>query len=151
MLRRSFPVYVWHLPVTTEIARAGGVEIYGYPKFIADIEFQRTEGWVECGLSEQGTRILTLKGKALPTAKGKVVRYITYSIKDGIPLMTNVCINPLEFAQSRSGNDAALEIGTGHSICDELRSIDLGKKPMIYQFSPANEAILFAPRNLMDR
>ena len=150
MLKRCFPAYVWHLPVTTEIARAGGVELYGYPKFIADIEFQRPEGWVECRLSEQGTHILTLRGKDLPTAKGKALRYVTYSVKDGTPLMTNVCVNPVEFAQSRSGKAAELEIGAGHSICDELRSIDLGKKPVIYQYSPVNEAILFAGRNLMD-
>jgi hypothetical protein len=137
--------------VTTEIARVGGVELYGYPKFIADIEFDRSEDWVECRLSEQGTQILTLRGKVLPTEKGKGMRYVTYSVRDGVPLVANVSVNPVEFAQSTSRDAAELQIGSGHSICDELTSIDLGKRPVVYQYSPLNEAILFAGRNLMDR
>jgi hypothetical protein len=151
LLTRSFPAYIWHLPVTTEIARAGGVGLYGYPKFIGDIEFERSEDWVECRLSEQRAHILTLKGKALPTAKGKAMRYVTYSVRDGVPLVTNVSVNPVEFAQSADRDAAELEIGTDHSICDELNGIGLGKRPVLYQFSPVNEAILFAGRNLMDR
>lgn len=150
LLSRCYSVYVWHLPVTTEIARAGGMELYGYPKFIGDIEFRRSEGWTECSLAEKGKHILSLRGKALPASRGKPMKYITYSIKDGIPLVTNVCIDPVEFAQSRNGKAAGLEIGTGHPICDELKSIDLGKRPVVYQYSPVNRAILFAGRNLLD-
>jgi hypothetical protein len=151
LLKRSFPTYVWHLPVTTEIARVGGVELYGYPKFIGEIEFRRSEEWIECSLGEQGTHILTLKGKVLPTTRGKSMRYITYSLKGGVPLVTNVCINPVEYAQSTDRSTAELEIGTAHSICDELKSIGLGTRPLVYQFSPVNQAILFAGRSLMDR
>jgi hypothetical protein len=38
-------IYSCHLPVSTEIARAAGVEFAGYPKFVADIEFERKDGW----------------------------------------------------------------------------------------------------------
>ena len=31
--------------LTTEIARWGGVELYGFPKFIADIDFNRKKVW----------------------------------------------------------------------------------------------------------
>ena len=151
MLTRCFSAYVWHLPVTTEIARAGGVELYGYPKFIGDIEFQRDEEWIQCSLAEKGSEILRLRGRVLPTSKGKPMRYVTYSVKDGIPLVANVWVNPLDFAQSTNRSHAEIEIGTGHEICDELRGIGLSTRPIIYQYSPANEAILFAGRNLMDR
>jgi hypothetical protein len=137
--------------VTTEIARAGGVEVYGYPKFIGDIEFRRDDEWVECTLSEQGTRILTLRGRDLPTRKGKGIKYVTYSIRDGRPLMTDVNINPLQFAQSRSRKDAELDIGANHPICRELEDIGLSKKPFMYQYSPVNEAILFAGREVEDK
>ena len=137
--------------MTTEIAKIAGIEFYGYPKFIADIEFQRADGWIECNLSEKGSKILTLRGRVLPAKKAKIMRVVTYSIKDGIPLVTNVSLNPLEFAQSINRRDAELHIGTDHSICDELNSIGLSKRPLIYQFSPVNESILFAGRNLMNK
>ena len=151
LARRCFTGYVWHLPVTTEIARVGGVELYGYPKFLADIEFTKEGGWITCDLSEEGTRILSLKGRVLPTKKGKITRYITYPVKDGIPLKAHVYVTPLEFAESRNPKDAELTVGSGHAICDELGGIGLSKKPVVYQYLPVNEAILFGGRNLIDR
>jgi hypothetical protein len=151
MLKRAFTVYIWHLPVTTEIARFGGVELYGYPKFIAKIEFSEKGDFVECNLSEGNEHILTLRGKKLKTSKGKQMRYITYSIKDGIPLVANVFVNPIEFAQSMNPSSAEILIGKEHPICKELQEIELGEYPILYQYIPLNEAILFAPRNLIDR
>jgi len=149
MGKRCYSAYVWQLPVTTEIARVGGVELYGYPKFLADIDFATDSGWLVCELSEAGQKILTLRGKVIPTAKGKLTRYITYSVKEGIVLKANVVQNPLEYGQSRSKSAAALELGD-HPISDQLRSLGLSRHPLMYQFSPMNEAILFAGRNLMN-
>ena len=151
MARRCYSAYVWQLPVTTEIARAGGVDLYGYPKFIAEIEFARDPGWIRCDLSEGGRRILSLRGKQPPTSRGKVVRFVTYSMKDGIPLVANVYQNPIEYAQSRRGDAAELVLGHDHPIAQQLRDIQLSRKPLLCQMSPRNELILFAPRNLMDR
>lgn len=150
MLRRCFTVFIWHLPVTTEIARFGGVELYGYPKFIAKIEFAENASWVECRLSEGNEHILTLRGKKLNTRAGKRLKYVTYSVKNGIPLVANVYVNPIEFAQSMNSSSAELQIGTTHPICKELAEIELSRRPVFYQYIPLNEAILFPPRNLMD-
>lgn len=137
--------------MTTEIARAGGVDLYGYPKFIADIVFQRSKDWIECDLSEKGQTILKIRGKILPTSKGAVMRYITYSMKNEIPLVANVYVNPLEYAQSMSRNTAELEIGKNHPISEVLKGLGLSKTPTFYQYSPVNEAILFAGRNMIDK
>jgi len=149
MLKRRFSVYVWQLPVTTEVARYGGVEMYGYPKFLADIVFTRSSDALTCDLSEKGKHILTLKGKALRTAPGKIARFVTYSIKDGIPLVANVVTNPLEFKQSRDPHAAELTLGD-HPIAETLKTIELSSKPIMTQYCPKTEAILFAGRNLMD-
>ncbi|NLH48305.1 MAG: acetoacetate decarboxylase family protein [Myxococcales bacterium] len=149
LLQRRFSVYVWQLPVTTEIARYGGVELYGYPKFLADIVFTRGADTLTCDLSEQGKRILTLQGKVQPVAPGKVSRFVTYSVKDNIPLVANVLTNPLEFAQSRDPEAAQLTLGD-HAIADTLRTLELSPKPLLTQYCPKTEAILFAGRNLQD-
>ncbi len=150
MFRRRMTAYVWHLPVTTEIARIGGVELYGYPKFIADIEFQKEADQISCHLSENGNKILSLTGTVLPAERGKNSKIITYSVINDIPLVTNIHINQLEFAESRNKQDATLELGSDHSICRQLQKIGLSATPILYQYSPLNQAILFAGRNLID-
>ncbi|HPS93635.1 MAG TPA: acetoacetate decarboxylase family protein, partial [Deltaproteobacteria bacterium] len=90
MARRYFTAYVWQLPVTTERARRGGVDMYGYPKFLADIVFSHEDSMLVCTLSAGGRNILTLKGKKLRTSPEKVNRFKTFSVKDGVPLAANV-------------------------------------------------------------
>jgi hypothetical protein len=151
MTRHCFTAYVWKLPVTTEIARFGGVELYGYPKFLADITFTKSKDWIECRLSEGGESILNLKGKILAAARGKITRFVTYSITEGIPVTANVVVDPIEFAQSRDKQSAILELGTKHPISAALKEMQLSASPVMYQFSPVTEAILFGGKNLMDR
>ncbi|MGD2270262.1 MAG: acetoacetate decarboxylase family protein [Desulfobacterales bacterium] len=123
--RRRISAYIWQLPVTTEIARVGGVDLYGYPKFIADIEFQKETDRLTCNLSENGKKILSLSGKILSTKKEKVSRVVTYSVLESIPLVANIYFNPLEIARSNDKQAATLEVGTDHRICEELRKIGL--------------------------
>ncbi|MBN1946884.1 MAG: acetoacetate decarboxylase family protein [Bradymonadales bacterium] len=150
MLSRTFTTYVWHLPVTTEIARYGGVEMYGYPKFIADIEFTRTEDSLQCTLSEGGEHILTLVGKKLATAPGKRLRFKTYSVKEGVSLAANVLTDPAEFAQTLVPGAARLTLGDSHPISQQLREIGLSSGSKFYQYMPQTEMILFGARNLVD-
>ncbi|HNY64119.1 MAG TPA: acetoacetate decarboxylase family protein [Deltaproteobacteria bacterium] len=150
MLRRYFTAYVWQLPVTTEIARYGGVEWYGYPKFLADIGFSHEGPMLVCTLSEGGEKILTLKGKKLKTTTEKVNRIKTFSVKNGFVLPANVYVNPIEFAKSMNPNAAQLSIGENHAISRQLREMGLSQKPLFYQYMPLMESVLYAPRNLMD-
>lgn len=149
-LQRCFHVYVWQLPVTTEIARWGGVELYGYPKFVADIDFTREPAAFVCNLGEDGKQILTLRGAKRDTSQGKRLRFKTYSLIDDIPLCANVYANPIEYAEAIRPNDVTLELGREHRIARRLRQLELGSRPLLYQYSPRNELILFAPRNLID-
>jgi hypothetical protein len=149
MARRYFTAYVWQLPVTTERARKGGVEMYGYPKFLADIVFSHEGNMLVCTLTEGGRNILTLKGKKLRTSPEKVNRFKTFSVKDDVPLAANVYMNPLEFGKSISRKAAQLTLGN-HDISEQLRKLDLSEKPLFFQYMPMMEAILYGPRNLMD-
>jgi len=150
MTRRWITAYVWQLPVTTEIARMGGVQFYGYPKFIAEIEFQKDQETITCHLSEKGEKILALTGKVLPAKKEKMSRVQTYSVIDDIPIIANVFFNNIELAQTTDKKAAKLDIGDRHPICKSLEQIGLSDAPIQYQYSPVNQAILFAGRNLLD-
>lgn len=148
--RRAMSAYVWQLPVTTEIARVGGVELYGYPKFIADITFERGHGRIGCELGEGGRTILGLSGPMLSTGPGPVVRIETYSVRDGIPLRANIITDNLEHAESIRPSGVELSLGD-HPIAAQLRALELGPRPLIYQYSPRTQSILCAGRNLLDR
>ncbi len=145
-----FSSYIWQLPVTEELPRKGGVELFGYPKFIADISFTRDENWVTCTLEEDNEHILTFKGKVLPTSKGKTIKYVSYTMLDELPLIINSQQNNQEYAESRNKKHASVEIGANHHICKSLDKLKLGKHPFSYQYSPKNELILFPMRNLKD-
>jgi hypothetical protein len=145
-----FPSYVWQLPVNTEHARAGGVDLFGYPKFLAEIDFSKTTDRVECRLSVSGMDILQLSGRVLPTKRSTPMRYLTYAVEGDNLVSANVLINPIEFAESRRKDDLFLEIGKDHPICQVLNNIQLSKHPMIYQFSSHAESILFPARSVRD-
>jgi hypothetical protein len=150
MARKYFTAYVWQLPVTTEIARYGGVEWYGYPKYLADIRFSHESSMLACTLSEGGEEILTLKGKKLKTRNEKVNRFKTYSVKEGFVLPANVYINPIEFGMSMSPKASQLSVGDKHPIARQIRELGLSAHPIFYNYMPLMEAVLYAPRNLMD-
>jgi len=150
MMRNEFAACILHLPVTSERARRGGLEMAGYPKFLADIVFTRDKETTTCTLSENRQPILSLRGKNTKTARGKLTKYKLYTCKDGIPLCANLHINPLEYSQARGRNLATLDLGTGHRVCTELREMTLSRRPVLYQYMPSYEAILFGSKNIID-
>ena len=150
MLRNCFSAYILHLPVTSERARRGGVELCGYPKFIADISFSQENNHITCTLAENGQRILSLRGKKTGTSKGRLAKFILYTMKNGIPLKANLYVNPLQFRQTIGLGTTSLDIADGHRICDELKDLSLSRWPVMYQYMPSYEAILFNSKNLID-
>jgi len=150
LLTRVYITYVWQLPVTTEEARAGGVDLFGYPKFIADIEFYDDRDWVTCSLSENGREILQLSGKKLESKRGKRTRYLSYNVEKGTPLIAEFLVNPKMFAQAIGGGTARLELGSDHPISDSLKQMELSKRAILYQYIPTTELILFPAINIPD-
>ncbi len=58
--------YVHRLPVMSEIARDAGVEFANYPKFLADITFEKKNGSLTCRFVEGQSHVLTLTVRELP-------------------------------------------------------------------------------------
>lgn len=151
MLKKCFSVYIIHLPVTSERARNGGVELGGYPKFIADIEFNKNKAITECKVSVKKNHILTIRGKNIRTSGSGKIKYVIYTYLKGCLVNNIMHVNPHQFAQSIKGDSAFIEIGKNHPICDFLSGIKLGKKPVVYQNIPSFEAILCGTKNIIDQ
>lgn len=132
--------YVLHLPVTTEIARYGGVRFYNFPKFLADIQFKQEGGWTHCRLAEDEREILHLSVRQLPVKAAAHGLMHGITVRDGRILRSEVILNLRRQGVSRNPADVRLELGD-HPIAQELRSLRLGRL-LHCEYLPANQAIL---------
>lgn len=122
----SFEAFVWQLPVTTEVALHAGIDIWGYPKFLAEIDFQEDETHVTCSLTEKGEHILTLKvKKSLPKLK-TYFDLNTYTVKDRELLFTSIQGISGSLGRSFAPGTAQLLLGE-HGLSRKVREIAPGR------------------------
>lgn len=74
--------YVWYLPVTSEPAKALGVEIWGYPKVVSDITHEDDGSKRRTTVTVDGSHLMTLTVKKPPTF-GQESEAAAYTTKDG--------------------------------------------------------------------
>ncbi len=138
--------FVLHLPVTSRIARDGGRVIYGYPKFIADMEFEKRPAYQRVRLAEGNSHILTLtvRQQGLPLKDNRPL--ITYSVLNGQLLKTTVPSRAF-YQVGLTPGSGRLELGD-HAIADELRRLDISTTAVVtknylarYGILPAGEPI----------
>jgi Acetoacetate decarboxylase (ADC) len=146
--RHQLHAWVHHLPVTTEIARAGGVDFYNYPKFIAGIDFEESEGRRDCRLSEGAEHILTLSGKRIAAPRSEQFQLFSHLWMDRQPQSSEFKINAKQMGVSLSPGAARLELGERHPIARELAGLIVGRRPLQYQYLPSFEGILYGPEHL---
>ncbi|MBA7643249.1 MAG: acetoacetate decarboxylase family protein [Proteobacteria bacterium] len=127
MMRKNlFPMYIHHLPVTTEIALKVGIHFYNYPEFMAKITFQDRDESLEVTLKEKDDLILKLLAKKLPLKRSAGFEFHTYSIKDNVVMHTLIEGWAPKFGAVRMGSVAELELGE-HGISKELAELNLSK------------------------
>lgn len=140
--------WVHHLPVTTEIARVGGITLYNYPKFIGRIEFEESATQRLCRLSEGHEHILTLTGERIATPHSRQLQLFSHLWMDRQPQSSEFKLNAMEMATSIRPGAASLELGKGHPIADELTGLLLSRRPIQYHYVPRFEGILYGPEHL---
>ena len=126
MRKKLFPVYIHHLPVTTEIALKAGIHFYNYPRFLAQITFQDRDERLEVTLKEKDDLILKLLAKKLTLKRSAGFEFHTYSIKDNVVMHALIEGWAPKFGAVRMGSVAELELGE-HGISKELAELNLSK------------------------
>jgi len=127
-LRSRLPTYIHRLPVNQSFTCAAGRGIWGFPKTIEKIDFEKTETRVRCTLTCDGRHVLTLAVARGGRTRIPDAEMITYSRIDGATHSTRF-VSGAEGVGIRLGA-AELELGT-HPIADELRSLGLPKRPLL--------------------
>jgi hypothetical protein len=111
MRKNCFSAYIHHLPVTTEIARKGGVHFYNYPKFLSEITFQDQDDKLEVTLRESDELIFKMNAKKLPLNRSAQIEFHTYSIKNNIVMHTLVEGWAPQYGVKNDGTQGKLGIG----------------------------------------
>ena len=133
--RKGVGVYIHHLPVTQGFTLEAGRTIWGFPKFMADIDIVEHPGGARILLSSDNEEILQLDvrrgwvsvpSRAIPT----------YTYMDGV--LRETPWKTSGKARARLGG-GRLELGT-HPIAKELRALGLPKKAVAVQTVPVMRA-----------
>lgn len=128
LLGRSPGGFVLQMPVTSRDARDGGAQLWGYPKFVADIDFAEQGAVRGVEVSESGAAILTLTVRP----GGRVLRdrraLVSYTSRHGELLET--VVPGAGHVQLRFGGGAGrLELGE-HPVGERLRRLHIGAEPV---------------------
>jgi hypothetical protein len=136
---KRFGLYIHHLPVTTQAAYDFGVEIWGYPKIVAEISFEDVGQVRRCRLRAEGKDIMTLEVGKLAT-KARPMNFHSYTVKDGQLLRTLIQTQgQLGIARFRGG--ASYTLGD-HPIAEELRALGMGKTAVERRYAPRVQSML---------
>jgi Acetoacetate decarboxylase (ADC) len=137
--------WIHRLPVNQDFTRAAGCTIWGFPKWVTDIQIDHGPERSLCVWREQGEHVLTL---SLPRGGTRTLpesRMVTYTHINGIPHRT-------VFTSSGAGvgfhlGGARLELGS-HPIADELRSLGLPRRALLCVWNEEMSGTFEAPEKL---
>ena len=134
-----FGFYIHHLPVTTQDAYDLGVQVWGFPKIVAQITFEETTQMRRCQLRAEGMDVLTLTVEKMPT-KPRAINYYSYTVKDGQLLKTLIQTEgQWGIAKFRGGASYALG---DHPIAQELRALGMGQTAVERRYAPQVHSLL---------
>lgn len=145
---RQLHAWVAHLPVTTEIARAGGVELYNYPKFLGTIDYEQSSSRRTCRLAEGAEPILTLTGDLLDSPREEGFQLFSHLWMDRQPQSSEFKIHARSMGVSFDPRRAELTLGGAHPIARELEALLVSRRPLQYQYIPSFEGILYGPEHI---
>jgi hypothetical protein len=143
---RKVGMYVHHLPVTTQAARDFGVEIWGYPKFIAEISFEDVGEMRCCRLRAEGKEIVALEVKKSAT-KARSISFYTYTVKNGRILRTLIQTQG-QYSITRFPGGASYTLGD-HLIAEELKALGMGKIAVGRFYAPRVQSLLHTASELL--
>lgn len=125
-LRRGTSGYVFTLPVSTEPARAFGVDIWGYPKFVADFDLRDEGRTRHATVTADGADVVVFKAQRPPTIPARLSGY-NYTVDDDrllrekTRLSGSVGIWPRGHATVRFGD---------HPVGQQLADVEIGERPL---------------------
>jgi hypothetical protein len=142
--------YIHRLPVSEEFTCAAGRGIWGFPKWIANMEADFDPSGASCRLlTESGETIVSVRIKrgAIPVPR-KEMDMVAYSAADGVLRRTPWTSGGTGRQYIRPGG-ASVELGYGHPIADELRALGFPRRALM-SIVDDNMTAVFGPASVVE-
>ena len=133
-------IYLPFFSVNTEIARFTGIELANYPGFLAEINIEEDDKWMNCVVNADGANILKLSGRKIGLKKFPRQHFCPVTVKDNHLLRSEYNYSESDTGVSGKSSDVRLEFGD-HPMGLKLTELNLGKV-LQYQYCPLGQAIL---------
>ena len=143
--RGQIASYTWRLPVTSKLALDAGIFMWGLPKTIEDIDYEKADGHATFTWRSEGKKVLSYSVPAQGTRQPATISAPVYSIFEGSPHVSYL---------TQTYRDAGYRLGGGilqlgdHSIADELRCLGLPRRPLFSTWNGHLSFQMSAPEKL---
>jgi hypothetical protein len=146
MLRMEFDLYFHHIMVTDEIALTG--REFGYPKFMATVDFTDTDEWIDCDVGENGQGICRLRTRRVASNHSRLLKFFCHIYHDRQPHFTEGKLNARQYGMSFNPSDIELSLDASHPIARELSRVLLTPRSIMSMYVPDFQMILYGNQYL---
>jgi hypothetical protein len=148
LVRGGLGAYIHWLPVNGDFTCEAGQRIWGFPKFVTEIELSASEDDQVARVSEDGHHLLThvvSEGGAGTTRAFPERKQISYAHRDGVTYRTPSVMRGEDVsARLRGGR---FELGD-HPIADQLRTLGFPKRALFSTYIARMSGTFFAAEPL---
>ncbi|NNL64784.1 MAG: hypothetical protein HKP30_00945 [Myxococcales bacterium] len=145
MMRGGLGTWIWRLPVNQSFTCEAGCGIWGFPKTVESIEFEREGDRVACRWESDGRHVLTLRTKRGGDKSFPDREMSTYTWIEGVPHRTPFRSGASGVGFSLGGSE--LELGD-HAVSETLRELGLPRRPLMSVWMEHMHGCFEAPEKL---
>jgi hypothetical protein len=145
ILRGRVATSTWKLQVTTTLSRDAGLRMWGFPKTLDEIDFQRSDGRATFTLRSEGQEVLSYCVRAQGRRQPAPVTSPVYSIFEGAQHVSHLTQEYRDTGYRPGGG--RLRLGE-HALSQQLRALGLPRRPLLATWNGHLSFRMSAPEKL---
>jgi hypothetical protein len=145
LVRGKVRSFTWKLQVNTTLSQYCGIEMWGFPKTLEEIDYDCSKGRATFNMTMDGRQALNFSLKAEGNQTPEELSSPVYSIFEGAQHVGYLTQNYRDTGYFPFG--AELTLGD-HPFADELRALGLPKKPLLATYNGHLNYHMSEPRKL---
>jgi len=146
MLRGKIASYTWRLPVTSVLAQQAGIQMWGFPKTLEDIRYEKTNGQITFTIhGEDGQEFMRYSMPDGGTVTPKTISPPVYSVFEGAHHVSHLTQAYENVSYVPRGG--TLTLGD-HPLVEPLKRMGLPRKPLIASWMGHLNFSMSSPKKL---